>query len=143
MLTDDCSDFDNFFLIGKISASWCSRSKKILNPHVLNLSFCLFNILFGYNFHKNKSMTRKFLYVFELLRFAFHMKNCYCNVHRSFYRVLQKFQYINIFCSFLMIQIGTKFRYVFKLRTSDLHTRIGHHNQHIFFLQGTLKMSIH
>ena len=50
-----------------------------------------------------------------------------------FYGALQKFQYINIYCSFLMTQIGTKFRYVFKLYRSDLHTKMSHHIQYILF----------
>ena len=43
-----------------------------------------------------------------------------------FYKALQKFQYINIFCLFLTTQIGTKFWYVFKLYRSDLHSKISH-----------------
>ena len=46
---------------------------------------------------------------------------------------LQKFQYINVFCLFSMTQIGTKFWYVFQLHRSDLHTKISHRIQHIFF----------
>ena len=96
-----------FFFI-KIWALWWSRFKNFLNPHWVNLSVCLFNILFGYNFRKNRTMTMKFWYVFELHKFALYMKKCYCVVLRSFYRSLQKFQYINISCSFLTTQIGTK-----------------------------------
>ena len=58
---------------------------------------CLF---IGYNFRKKFTMAKKSWYIFELHRFALHMKIFYCIVHRSFYRELQKFQYINIFCSF-------------------------------------------
>ena len=124
---EECSYFDNFiFIIGKISASWWSHSKNFLNSHVVHLSVCLFNILFGYNLGKNRTKPRKLWYVFEVHRFALHMKNCYFIVHKSFYRALQKFQNMNIFCSFLMTEIGTKFLYVFKLHRSDLQTKICH-----------------
>ena len=33
-----------------------------------------------------------------------------------------------------MTQIGTKFRYVSKLHRPDLHTKISHRIQHIFFI---------
>ena len=91
------------------------------------------NILFGCNFRKSRTMTRKFCSVFELHRFVLHMKNLYCIVHRSFYRGIQKFQCINIFVSFLMPQISTKFWYVFILHISDLHTKMSHSIQHIFY----------
>ena len=94
---------------------------------------CLSNILFGYNFRKNRTMARKFWYVSELHRSALDMKNCCCVVHRSFYRTFQIFQYINIFCSFLIIQTGTKIWYVFKLYRSDLHTKISHRIQYELF----------
>ena len=85
-------NFDNFFfVVGKISASWWSRSKSFLDPCVVNLSVCLFNILFGYCFRKNRTMTMKFLYVLELQRFGLHIKNCYSIVHRSFYGAFKKF----------------------------------------------------
>ena len=103
----ECSDFDIFFR--KISASWWSRSKNFLYPHVVNLSVRQFNILFGFNFLKNGTIAKKFWNVFELHRFVLYIKNCYCIARRSFYRAHQRFQYINIFCSFLMTQIGTKF----------------------------------
>ena len=61
------------------------------------------------------------------------MKKCFCTVYRRFYRELPKFQDINIFSSFLMIQIGTKFWYVFKLYRSDLHTKTSHCFQYISF----------
>ena len=77
-------------------------------------------------------MARKFDYVFELHRFALHIKNCYRIVHRYFYKAFQKFQYI--YCIFLMTQIGTKFRCAFKLHRYDLHAKISHLIQHIFFL---------
>ena len=99
---EEYSDFDHFSFVGKISASWWSRSENFLNPRVVNLSVCLFNILFGYNFRKNRTMARKFWLVFQLHRFALHMANSYCTTHRSFYTALQKFQYINIFCNFLI-----------------------------------------
>ena len=35
---EECSNFDNFFFVGKISPSRWSRSKNFLNPHVVNLS---------------------------------------------------------------------------------------------------------
>ena len=89
--------FWQFFFVGNISASWWSRFKNFLNPHVVNLSVFQFNILFGYNFRKNRTMARKSWYVFELHRFALHMKNCYCVLHGSFYRALQKFQYIDTY----------------------------------------------
>ena len=73
-----------FVVVGKISASWWSRSKNFLNPHVVNLSVWQFNILFAYNFRKNRTMARKLWYVFELHRFALLMKNCHCIVLRSF-----------------------------------------------------------
>ena len=57
-------------------------------------------LFIGYNFFKNWKMAKKFWYVFEIHRFALHMKICYCIVHKYFYRALQKLQYINIFCSF-------------------------------------------
>ena len=44
--------------------------------------------------------------------------------HIIFYGALQKFEYINIYCSFLMMQISTKFWYVFKLHRTDLDTKI-------------------
>ena len=69
----------------------------------------------------------------KLHRFVLRMKNSYCFVHRSFYRAFQNFQYITTLCSFLMTDIGTKFRYVFKLHISDLHTKISHCFQHILF----------
>ena len=50
-----------------------------------------------------------------------------------FYRALQKFEYVFIYCSFIMAQIGTKFWYVFKPHTSNLHTKVSHRFQHIFF----------
>ena len=106
---------------------------------MVNFYVCLFNIFFGHNFRKNRTTAKKFWYVFQLHRFALQMKNFYCIQHRSFYRAFQKFQYINIFGSFLMTQIGTKFRYVFKLQRSDLHNKISHRIQHRFFLQGTSK----
>ena len=89
--------------------------------------FCLNDLSF--------MVARKIWYVFELHRFAFRMKNCYCIVHRSFYMALLKFQYINIFCSFLMIQIGTKVWYVFKLYKSDLHCKISHRIQYYCFTE--------
>ena len=100
---------------------------------MVNLSVCLINILFVSNFCKNSTMSRRFWYVFELDRFALLMKNCYFIVHRSFYRALQKFQYINIFCSFSMNEIDTNFWYVFKLHTSDFQTKISHRIQYILF----------
>ena len=60
-----------FFLVGKISALWWSRFKNYLNPHVVNLSVCVFNILFGCKLRKNKTIARKFWYVFELHRVCF------------------------------------------------------------------------
>ena len=60
-------------------------------------------------------------------------KKNYCIVRRSFYRALQKFQYINIFCLFLMTHIGTKFWCVFKLHRSDLHAKTSHRIQYILF----------
>ena len=84
-------------------------------------------------------MTRKFRYVFELHKSALHVKNCNCIVIISFYRALQKFQYINIFYLFLPTQIGTKFWYVFKLHRSDLHTKISHRIQHVFFYRAFQK----
>ena len=107
----ECFEFDNIFVVvvGKTWTSWWSRSKNFLNPHEVNFSACLFNILFGYNFRKNRTMARKFWYIFELHRFVLYMKKFYCIVHRSFYSPRKKFQHINIFCSFLMTQIGTKF----------------------------------
>ena len=80
-------------------------------------------LFIDYNFLKTRTIAKKFWYVFELHRFVLHMKNYCCIVHRSLYRALRKFQYINIFCSFLMSQIGTKF-YVFKLHRSDLHIKL-------------------
>ena len=41
-----------------------------------------------------------------------------------FYTALQKFQYINIYCSFLMAQIGTKFRHVYTLHRSILSSNV-------------------
>ena len=111
----------------------CSILKNFLIPRVVTLSVCLFNILHSYNFRKNKTMLRKFWHIFELHRFTLHMKNCCCIVHRFFYVALQKFQFINIFCSFLTTQIGTKFWYVFKLRRSDLHIKINQRIQYILF----------
>ena len=108
-----------------------SRSKNFLNPPVVNLSVCLFSVLFGYNFFKSKIMASKFWYVYELLRFAVHMKNCYDIVHRSFYRALQMFQYVNMFCSALMTQFGTKFWFVLKLYRSDSYTKISQRIQYI------------
>ena len=37
---EECSDFDTFFVVvvRKTSASWWSRSKNFLNPHVVNMS---------------------------------------------------------------------------------------------------------
>ena len=58
--------------VGKISASWSFSSKNFLNRQVLNLSICLFNILFGYNFFKNEIIAKKFWYAFETHRFALH-----------------------------------------------------------------------
>ena len=87
------------------SASQWSHFKNFLIPLVVNLSACLFNILFGYNFLENRTMARKFWYVLELHRFALHVKNCFCIVHKSFYRMHQKFQNISIFYLFLMTQI--------------------------------------
>ena len=100
---EECSDFDTFFfvVVGKISASWWCRSKTFLNPHEVNLSVSLFNILFSYSFRKNRIMTRKFWHVFEHKRFASHMKDCCCIVHRAFYRALRKCQYINILSGWL------------------------------------------
>ena len=69
---EEYSDFDNLFVVGRISASWWSRYKSFLNPHVVNLSVCLFHILFSYNFRKNRKMVRKFSYVFELYDFSLH-----------------------------------------------------------------------
>ena len=42
------------------------------------------------------------------------------------------FKNLNAF-TVLMTQIGTKFRYVFKLHRPDLHTEISQRIQHIFF----------
>ena len=56
---EECSNFDTFFFVGKISNSWRSRSKNVLTPHVINLSVCLFNILFGCNFRKNGAVAKK------------------------------------------------------------------------------------
>ena len=58
--------FSFFFFAGKVSASWWSRSKNFLNQHLVNLSVCLFNILFGCNFRKNRTRAKKFWFVFEL-----------------------------------------------------------------------------
>ena len=75
----ECSNFD--FVVGKISHSWWFRSKNFLNPHMVNLSVYLSDIVFDYNFHKNKTMARKFWYVLELHRFALYKKNCYRDVY--------------------------------------------------------------
>ena len=133
-----------FFVVdvGKITLTKWSRSITFLNPHSVNLSVCVLNILFGYNFRKNRTMARKFWCVFELHRFALCMRNWCCVVHRSFYEALQIFQSINIFCSLLMTQTGTKFWYVFKLHRSDLHTKINHRIQHIFFYRALQKIWI-
>ena len=48
-----------------------------------------------------------------------------------FYRPLQEFEYIYYY--FLMTQIGTNFRYVFRLHRSDLHAKISHRIHHINF----------
>ena len=127
------SNLITFFFVGKIFVSWFSRSKNFLNPCMVNLCVCLFNILFGWNFRKNRRMTREFWHVFEIHEFALHIKSCYYSVQRSFYRALQNFQCISLFCSFLMTQIDTKFRYVLKLYRSDLHTKISHRIQYILF----------
>ena len=97
---EECSDFDFVVVVvvaENISASWWFRSGNFLNMHAVNLSACLFNILFGNKSRKNRTMARKFWYFFELQRFALHRKNCYCVVHRSFYRTLEKSPYINIY----------------------------------------------
>ena len=126
---------------GKISALRWSRSKNFLNSHVVNLSVCLLNILFGYNFRKKRGIARKFWYVFKLHRSDLPTKISHRIWHILFYRALQEFKYI--YCSFLMAQIGTKFCYVFKLHRSHLHTKISHRIQHTFFLQSISKFWIH
>ena len=42
-----------------------------------------------------------------------------------------------------MIQFGTKFRYIFKLRRSDLHSKISHRIQHTFLHTGHIKKFEH
>ena len=50
-----------------------------------------------------------------------------------FYKALQKFEYITIYCSFWMNPIDSKFWHVFKLHKSDLPTKISHRIQHAYF----------
>ena len=90
-----------FVVAGKISASWWSSFKNFLNPHVVNLSVRLFYILFSYNFRKIVKWLGNFGMFLNYIG-LFYIKKCYCIVHRSFYRAIQKFHYINIFCSFLI-----------------------------------------
>ena len=54
----------------------------------------------------------KFRNVFKLHTSDLHTKISHCIQYSFFYRALKKFQYITIFCLFLMTQSGTKFRYV-------------------------------
>ena len=61
-----------------------------------------------------------------------HTKINHCIQHIIFYRALQKFQCINIFCSFLITLIGTKFWCVFKPHRYDLYTKISYRIQYIF-----------
>ena len=77
----------------------------------------------------------KFWYVFKLHGSDLHTKTSHHIHYILFYRALQKFEYNNIYCSFLMTPIGTKFWYVFKLHRSDLHTKISHRIQHIFLMR--------
>ena len=71
--------------------------------------------------------------------FLYTWKKFHCIVNRSFYRALQKFQCINIFCSFCMTQIVTKFWYVFKFYRSDSHTKISHCIGHRSFYRALQK----
>ena len=84
----------------------------------------------------------KFSYVFKLHRSDLHTKISFHVQHIIFYKSLEKFEYINIYCSFLMTQIGTKFWYVFKLHRSDCIPKLVIIFR-IFFLQGSLKILIH
>ena len=98
---ENCSDFDAYvYIVGKISASRWAHSKNFLNPPEIYLSICRFNTLISYNIRKNRTMSRKLRYVFELHRFASYIKNCYCIIRRSFYKAHNKFQCIIFFCSF-------------------------------------------
>ena len=67
-------------------------------PKVLNVCKILFTVphqnleclFIGYNFRNNKTVARKFSYVFELHRFALYIKYCYCIVRR-FNAILREF----------------------------------------------------
>ena len=95
--------------------------------HFKNFSTLIFSIHLRLKLARNFDMLLNYIYLIYI------QKKCYCIILRSFYRALQKFEYVSIFYSFLMTQIGTKFWYVFKLHRSDLHKKISHRIQYILF----------
>ena len=84
--------------------------------------------MYSENFGPNSMQKRTVLNIPKLV-IVFHIY--------FFHRALQIFEYINIYHSILMTQIGTKFQCVFKLLKSDyipkLHTEISHRIQHTYF----------
>ena len=75
-----------------------------------------------------------------------HTKISHRIQHICFHRALQKFELINVYCFLLKrtaLQIDAKFGCIFKLHRSDLHTKISHRIEHIYFLQGTSKTLMH
>ena len=112
-----------------------SIQKHFLYLRIVNLSVCQFNILFGYNLRKNRIMARIFWYFLNYTGLFYTWKIVIVSYIDLFTGKFNraKFQYIIIFYSFLMTQIGTKFQFVFKLHRSDLHTKISHRILHIFY----------
>ena len=106
--------------------------KKFLNPHIVNLSVCLISFL-AIASVKIRQWPVIFVMFLNYTCLVYKQKKCHCIVRLSFYSTLQKFQYINIFCSFFNDSNWQGNLYVFKVHRSDLHIKINHSIQYILF----------